>query len=200
MVLLVGLGNPGPQYAKNRHNIGFMAIDEIARRYGFGPWRQRFHGLTAEGRLNGRRAFALKPETYMNDSGRAVVAATRYYRLEPPDVIVLYDEIDLEAGKVRCKQGGGSAGHNGLRSIDSHLGRNYVRVRFGIGHPGDRDRVSGHVLGDFSKADMVWVDNVIDAVADAIPALAMGDMAGFTNDVALKLKPPKASKGAGKAS
>ena len=189
MVLLVGLGNPGPQYAKNRHNIGFMAVDEIVQRYGFGPWRRRFHGQTSEGLLGGRRTFALKPETYMNESGRSVAAAARYYRLEPEDVIVLYDEIDLEAGKVRCKQGGGNAGHNGLRSIDSHLGRNYVRVRLGIGHPGDRDRVSSHVLGDFSKSDLVWVEKVIEAVSDALPALCNRDMAGFSNKVALALNP-----------
>lgn len=127
----------------------------------------------------------------MNESGRAVTAAMRYYRLEPEDVIVLYDEIDLDAGKVRCKQGGGNAGHNGLRSLDSHIGRNYVRVRLGIGHPGDRDRVSGHVLGNFSKADMIWVTDVIDAVSDAIPALAIGDVSSFSNQVALHLKPSK---------
>jgi len=188
MVLLVGLGNPGPQHAKNRHNIGFMAIEAAVSRYGFGPWRGRFHGQVSEGQLNGRRAFALKPETYMNESGRAVAAATRYYRLEPEDVIVLYDEIDLDAGKVRCKQGGGNAGHNGLRSIDSHIGRNYVRVRLGVGHPGEPERVSGHVLGNFSRADMPWVEDMIDAVVDALPVLALGDIAGFTNDLALGLK------------
>ena len=191
MVLLVGLGNPGQDYAKNRHNIGFMAVDEIVERHGFGPWRRRFQGQAADGRLSGKRAFALKPETYMNESGRAVTAAMRYYRLEPEDVIVLYDEIDLEAGKVRCKQGGGNAGHNGLRSLDSHIGRNYVRVRLGIGHPGDRDRVSSHVLGNFSKADMKWVTDVIDAVSDAIPALAIGDIPGFSNQVAQQLSPPR---------
>lgn len=197
MVLLVGLGNPGQDYAKNRHNIGFMAVDEIARRYGFGPWRRRFQGQAADGRLSGKRAFALKPETYMNESGRAVTQAMRYYRLEPEDVIVLYDEIDLDAGKVRCKQGGGNAGHNGLRSLDSHIGRNYVRVRLGIGHPGDRDRVSSHVLGNFSKADMVWVTDVIDAVSDAIPALAIGDIPGFSNQVAQRLSPRKSDANSG---
>ena len=191
MVLLVGLGNPGQDYARNRHNIGFMAVDEIAQRHGFGPWRHRFQGQAADGRLSGKRASALKPETYMNDSGRSVVAAMRYYRLEVEDVIVLYDEIDLDAGKVRCKQGGGNAGHNGLRSLDSHIGRNYVRVRLGIGHPGDRDRVSGHVLGNFSKADMIWVTDVIDAVSDAIPTLAVSDAPGFSNQVALRLAPAK---------
>jgi peptidyl-tRNA hydrolase, PTH1 family len=199
MVLLVGLGNPGQDYAKNRHNIGFMAVDEIAQRHGFGPWRRRFQGQAADGRLSGKRAFALKPETYMNESGRAVVAAMRYYRLEAEDVIVLYDEIDLDAGKVRCKQGGGNAGHNGLRSLDSHIGRNYVRVRLGIGHPGDRDRVSGHVLGNFSKADMIWVTDVIDAVSEAIPALAVGDVPGFSNQVALKLTPAKSGAKPGTA-
>lgn len=197
MVLLVGLGNPGQDYAKNRHNIGFMAVDEIARRYGFGPWRRRFQGQAADGRLSGKRAFALKPETYMNESGRAVTQAMRYYRLEPEDVIVLYDEIDLDAGKVRCKQGGGNAGHNGLRSLDSHIGRNYVRVRLGIGHPGDRHRVSSHVLGNFSKADMVWVTDVIDAVSDAIPALAIGDIPGFSNQVAQRLSPRKSDANSG---
>jgi len=199
MVLLVGLGNPGQDYAKNRHNIGFMAVDEIARRYSFGPWRRRFQGQTADGRLSGKRAFALKPETYMNESGRAVTQAMRYYRLEPEDVIVLYDEIDLDAGKVRCKQGGGNAGHNGLRSLDSHIGRNYVRVRLGIGHPGDRDRVSSHVLGNFSNADMVWVTNVIDAVSDAVPALAIGDIPGFSNQVAQRLSPAKSGPKPGAA-
>ena len=199
MVLLVGLGNPGQDYAKNRHNIGFMAVDEIARRYSFGPWRRRFQGQAADGRLSGKRAFALKPETYMNESGRAVTQAMRYYRLEPEDVIVLYDEIDLDAGKVRCKQGGGNAGHNGLRSLDSHIGRNYVRVRLGIGHPGDRDRVSSHVLGNFSNADMVWVTDVIDAVSDAVPALAIGDIPGFSNQVAQRLSPAKSGPKPGAA-
>jgi PTH1 family peptidyl-tRNA hydrolase len=199
MVLLVGLGNPGQDYAKNRHNIGFMAVDEIARRYSFGPWRRRFQGQAADGRLSGKRAFALKPETYMNESGRAVTQAMRYYRLEPEDVIVLYDEIDLDAGKVRCKQGGGNAGHNGLRSLDSHIGRNYVRVRLGIGHPGDRDRVSSHVLGNFSNADMMWVTNVIDAVSDAVPALAIGDIPGFSNQVAQRLSPAKSGPKPGAA-
>jgi PTH1 family peptidyl-tRNA hydrolase len=199
MVLLVGLGNPGQDYAKNRHNIGFMAVDEIARRYSFGPWRRRFQGQAADGRLSGKRAFAFKPETYMNESGRAVTQAMRYYRLEPEDVIVLYDEIDLDAGKVRCKQGGGNAGHNGLRSLDSHIGRNYVRVRLGIGHPGDRDRVSSHVLGNFSNADMVWVTNVIDAVSDAVPALAIGDIPGFSNQVAQRLSPAKSGPKPGAA-
>ena len=199
MVLLVGLGNPGQEYAKNRHNIGFMAVGEIAQRHGFGPWRHRFHGQATDGRLSGKRASALKPETYMNDSGRSVVAAMRYYRLEVEDVIVLYDEIDLDAGKVRCKQGGGNAGHNGLRSLDSHIGRNYVRVRLGIGHPGDRDRVSGHVLGNFSKADMIWVTDVIDAVSDAIPTLAVRDAPGFSNKVALRLAPAKSGAKPGDA-
>jgi PTH1 family peptidyl-tRNA hydrolase len=199
MVLLVGLGNPGQDYAKNRHNIGFMAVEEIAQRHGFGPWRRRFQGQAADGRLSDKRAYALKPETYMNESGRAVAAAMRYYRLEAEDVIVLYDEIDLDAGKVRCKQGGGNAGHNGLRSLDSHIGRDYVRVRLGIGHPGDRDRVSGHVLGNFSKADMIWVTDVIDAVSDAIPALVAGDVPGFSNQVALKLSPAKSGAKPGTA-
>lgn len=191
MVLLVGLGNPGPGYARNRHNIGYMAVDEVARRYGFGGWRGRFHGQTAEGVMAGRRAFALKPETYMNESGRSVGSAVRYYRLEPEDVIVLHDELDLVSGKVRCKQGGGNAGHNGLRSIDAHIGRNYKRVRFGIGHPGERGRVTGHVLSDFAKADEAWVAKTIEAVAMALPLLVVGDAPGFMNKVALELAPAK---------
>ena len=185
MLLLVGLGNPGAGHAHNRHNIGYMAIEEIARRHGFGAWRRRLHGLTCEGRLAGRRTIALKPTTYMNLSGQSVGAALRYYRLDPGDVIVLHDEIDLAPARVRTKQGGGNAGHNGLRSLDAHIGRNYRRVRFGVGHPGDAHAVASYVLRDFAKDDAAWVENVVDAVAAEIATLAIGDVAGFMNKVSL---------------
>ena len=185
MLLVVGLGNPGAGHANNRHNIGYMAIEEIARRHGFGPWRRRFYGLTCEGRFGGRRVTALKPMTYMNLSGQSVGAAMRYYRLDPGEVIVLHDEIDLSPGRVRTKQGGGNAGHNGLHSLDSHIGRNYRRVRFGVGHPGDANAVPNYVLRDFAKADTPWIDAVVDAVATEIGALAAGDTAGFMNRVSL---------------
>jgi PTH1 family peptidyl-tRNA hydrolase len=186
MYLLVGLGNPGSEYENNRHNIGFMALDEIVRRHSFGGWRRRFHGSVSEGQIGGRRAIALKPDTFMNRSGQAVAAATRYYRLEVEDIIVLHDDLDLEPGKIRVKQGGGSAGHNGLRSIDTHVGKNYRRVRFGIGHPGERDQVENYVLKDVPKAESEMLENNIMAIADHIAALALGDVASFTNDVALQ--------------
>ena len=153
MLLLVGLGNPGPKYADNRHNIGFMAVDEIVRRHGFGAWRARFHGLAADGVLDGQKVLALKPTTFMNHSGRAVGEAMRFFKLEPAAVTVIHDEIDLAFGKVRVKRGGGHAGHNGLRDIDAHIGADFWRVRVGIGHPGDKELVHGHVLSDFAKAD-----------------------------------------------
>ena len=191
MLLLVGLGNPGPGHAKNRHNIGYMAADEIVRRYSFGPWRRRFHGSVSEGRLAGRRAIVLKPETYMNHSGQSVAAALRYYRIEPEKTIVIHDELDLPPGKVRVKQGGGNAGHNGLRSIDAHVGRDYRRVRIGVGHPGVRDVVADYLLHDFNKSDKAWVDETTDAIADAIEVLAIGDLPGFMNKVSLATQPPK---------
>ena len=197
MLLLVGLGNPGAGHAHNRHNIGYRAIEEIARRHGFGAWRRRHHSLACEGRLGNLRTVALKPTTYMNLSGQSVGAALRYYRLDPGDVIVLHDEIDLAPARVRTKQGGGNAGHNGLRSLDAHIGRNYRRVRFGVGHPGNPDAVANYVLRDFAKADAGWVDGVVKAVAAEIGALAIGDTAGFMNKVslataALRADPPDA--------
>ena len=202
MRLLVGLGNPGRDYANNRHNIGFMALDEIARRYGFGPWRRRFQGQLAEGRIAGERVLALKPETYMNESGRAVGEAARFFKLEPAEIVVIYDEIDLVPGKVRVKQGGGAGGHNGIRSIDAHLGRlsgpggggggpDYWRVRLGVGHPGDKGRVKGHVLKDFAKSDAAWVETLLDAVARELPRLIEGDDGGFMSRVAFLTQPPK---------
>jgi peptidyl-tRNA hydrolase, PTH1 family len=190
-VLLAGLGNPGPKYAGNRHNIGFMAVDAIVRRYGFADFRARFHGEIAAGRIGGREALALKPGTFMNESGRSVAAAARFYKIAPDDLFVFHDELDLAAGKVRVKRGGGSAGHNGLRSIDAHLGSDYWRVRLGIGHPGDKRRVLGHVLDDFDEADRQWLDPVLRAVAEHTPLLVAGDAAAFASNVALALAPPR---------
>ena len=210
MRLLVGLGNPGRDYANNRHNIGFMALDEIVRRYGFDAWRRRFQGQAAEGRIAGRKVMALKPETYMNESGRAVGEAARFYKLAPEQIIVIYDEIDLVPGKVRVKQGGGAGGHNGIRSIDAHLGRlagpgksgggpDYWRVRLGVGHPGDKGRVKGHVLRDFAKSDAKWVETLLDAVAAELPRLIEDDDGGFMSRVAFLTQPPKPPKAEEKA-
>lgn len=189
-LLAVGLGNPGAAYAGNRHNIGFMAVDAIADRYGWGPFRRRFQGEMAEGSLGGRRVLLLKPTTYMNESGQAVSAAVRFFKIDVADVLVFHDELDLAAGKLRVKRGGGHAGHNGIRSIAAHLGPAFRRVRLGIGHPGDKDRVTGHVLKDFAKSDVAWVDPLLDAVAEHFPLLARGDDAGFMSKVALTLNPP----------
>ncbi len=191
MHLLVGLGNPGAKYARNRHNIGFMALDAIVRRHGFGPWRKRFEGLCAEGTLAGIKVLALKPETFMNHSGRAVGAAVRFFKLEPGDVTVIHDEIDLAPEKVRFKVGGGHAGHNGIRDIAAQIGPDFARVRIGVGHPGLKDRVHSHVLDDFSKAETAWVEPLIEAIAEAAPRLAAGDGPGFTNRLAMILAPQK---------
>lgn len=190
ILLAVGLGNPGPKYAANRHNIGFMAVDAIARRHGFGPFRARFQGEIAEGTAGGRRVLILKPLTYMNESGRAVAAAARFYKIPPGDIVVFHDELDLAAGKVRVKDGGGHAGHNGLRSMHAHLGPGFRRVRLGIGHPGDKQQVIGHVLKDFGKADAAWLDPLLDAIAEQFPALAAGDASTFMSKVALAVNPP----------
>ncbi|MDT8343817.1 MAG: aminoacyl-tRNA hydrolase [Thermohalobaculum sp.] len=190
MKLFVGLGNPGAQYAGNRHNIGFMAVDAIAAAHGFGPWRARFQGEVAEGRLGAGKVVLLKPMTFMNVSGQAVGEAMRYLKLEPADVVVFHDELDLAPAKCRVKTGGGHAGHNGLRSIHQHVGEAYVRVRLGIGHPGHKDRVAAYVLHDFAKADAAWLDDLMRGIADGAPKLADGDLAGFQNAVALRLQPP----------
>ena len=190
MLLLVGLGNPGREHARNRHNIGFMALEAIAVRYEFGRARRRFHGAVREGLLGGKRTLALWPDTYVNRSGQAVGAAAHYYRLEPGSVIVLHDELDLAPGKVRVKRGGGTAGHNGLRDIDSRFASDFRRVRIGIGHPGHRDDVMRYVLNDFAKAEATWLKPVIEAVADAAPLLAVGDDPGFMTKVALIVNPP----------
>jgi len=186
MLLWAGLGNPEPGMARHRHNIGFMAIDVIAIRHAFSPWRNRFKGLVAEGSLGGERILALKPMTYMNDSGESVQAAAAFYKLEPDALTAFHDELDLAPGKVRVKHGGGTAGHNGLRSIERMLGTpEFWRVRLGIGHPGVKERVLGHVLGDFAKADRDWLLPVLDAVAEAAPLLAGGKPEEFMSKVAL---------------
>ena len=180
MLLWVGLGNPEPGMARNRHNIGFMAIDTIAIRYGFAPWRQRFKGLVAEGSIAGEKILALKPQTYMNDSGASVQPAAAFYKLPTEAITAFHDELDLVPGKVRVKRGGGAAGHNGLRSMDRMLGtQEYWRVRLGIGHPGHKERVLGHVLGDFVKEDRDWLLPLLDAVAEAAPLLAAGQAGGI---------------------
>jgi PTH1 family peptidyl-tRNA hydrolase len=184
--LWVGLGNPEPGMLRQRHNIGFMALDTIAHRHGFSPWRQRFKGVVAEGTIGGTKVLALKPLTYMNASGESVQAASAFYKLAPDTITAFHDELDLAPGKVRVKKGGGAAGHNGLRSMDRHLGTpEYWRVRLGIGHPGDKARVTGHVLGDFAKVDQQWLADLLDAVADAAPLLAAGKPEDFMTRVAL---------------
>lgn len=186
MWLFAGLGNPGGEYEGHRHNIGFMAADAIAAKHGFTAWRSKYQAQMAEGALGGGKAILLKPQTYMNNSGQSVAAAARFYKIPPARVIVFHDELDLAAGKVKVKQGGGNAGHNGLRSIDAHLGTpDYCRVRLGIGHPGDKDRVHNYVLGDFSKADKKWLEPLLAAVAEHAPLL-MGDAAGFMSKVAIE--------------
>jgi PTH1 family peptidyl-tRNA hydrolase len=188
MLLIVGLGNPGARYAGNRHNIGFMAVEAIARRHGQGAWRRRFQGVAAEGLLAGARALFLLPGTYMNDSGRAVSEATHFYKLGVPDVVVFHDEIDLAPGKVRVKTGGGVAGHNGLRSISAHVGNDYRRVRIGVGHPGTKDLVHPYVLSDFAKDERQWVDALCDIIAENAPLLAKGEDASFQNKVHLAMQ------------
>lgn len=190
MQLFVGLGNPGAKYADNRHNIGFMAVDAVAAANPFGPWRSRFRAEVAEGRLGGDKVLLIKPQTFMNLSGQAVGEAMRYLKLAPGDIWVFHDELDLAPGKLRVKQGGGHAGHNGLRSLHQHIGPEYNRVRMGIGHPGHKDLVSAYVLHDFAKADRDWLEPLLDAVGREAGRLASGDPAGFMNAVALALRPP----------
>ena len=191
MLLVVGLGNPGPGYAGSRHNIGFMAADFIVRRHGFTRFRNKFHGEIAEGSLAGRRVLVLKPLTYMNDSGRSVLSAATFHKVHPEDIVVLHDEIDLAAGKVRIKEGGGHAGHNGLRSIHAHIGPDFRRVRLGVGHPGDKDRVKSHVLRSFAKTDEEWLEKLLNAIADNFPLLVQDDNSSFMSKVALALNPPR---------
>ncbi len=191
MKLLVGLGNPGPEYANNRHNVGFLALDAIARRWQFGPWKKRLGGLTAEGDVLGHRTVALKPLTYMNESGRSVGEASRFLKIVPGSIVVVHDELDLPPAKIRTKSGGGNGGHNGLRSIDAHLGtKDYRRLRIGIGHPGDKALVSDYVLHDFGKGDRLWVEPLLDAIAESASLLLDGNDAGFMNKVARLSAPP----------
>jgi PTH1 family peptidyl-tRNA hydrolase len=190
MRLIVGLGNPGSRYERNRHNIGFMAVDAIVRRHSFPPFRPRFKGEFAEGTIAGEKVMLLKPQTFMNDSGEAVGAAARFYKLEPSEVAVIYDELDLAESKVRVKRGGGSAGHNGIRSIDALFGNDYWRVRIGIGHPGVKELVLAYVLQNFPMEEMEWVRPVLEAVAEAAPLLVAEDASGFMTKVAL-LTPPR---------
>jgi PTH1 family peptidyl-tRNA hydrolase len=198
MKLFVGLGNPGAKYAGNRHNIGFMALDRIASDHGFSPWKRAFQGLACEGRLGADKVVLLKPETFMNLSGQSVQAAVAFYKLQLADVTVFHDELDLAPGKCRVKQGGGHAGHNGLRSIHAHLGDAYGRVRLGIGHPGHKDAVANYVLHDFAKADQEWLDDLLRGLSDGAAALADGDAARFMNAVALRTAPPRSSTSAEK--
>lgn len=188
MLLFAGLGNPGTKYASNRHNVGFMAADAIARRHDFSPWSKKFQGQIAEGKLGGEKVILLKPQTFMNLSGQSVGEALRFYKLTPSDLTVFYDELDLAAGKVRVKIGGGAGGHNGIRSIDQHISKEYRRVRIGIGHPGVKELVHNHVLGDFAKADGEWLDALLDAIADSADLVAKGDDSGFMNRVTLALR------------
>ncbi|MDM7458179.1 MAG: aminoacyl-tRNA hydrolase [Paracoccus sp. (in: a-proteobacteria)] len=193
MKLIVGLGNPGMKYARNRHNIGFMAVDRIAEDQGLGPWKPRFQGVTAEGRIGTTRLVLLKPHTFMNLSGQSVGEAMRYLKLNPQDVVIMHDELDLAPGKCRIKQGGGHAGHNGLRSIHQHIGPDYGRVRLGIGHPGDKTRVAQYVLSDFAKADDDWLDDLLRGISDGIGALVLGDGGRFQNAVAARTAPARNS-------
>ena len=188
MRLFVGLGNPGTKYQGNRHNIGFMVVDQIARRHGFAPWRRRFQGETSEGTLDRERVVLLKPATYMNESGNAVQEAANFFKLGESDVAVFHDEIELPPAKVRVKVGGGIAGHNGLRSISAHIGNEYRRVRLGIGHPGVKELVHSHVLSDFAKSDRAWVEALCQAVADNAGLLATGHDASFANKVHLTMQ------------
>jgi PTH1 family peptidyl-tRNA hydrolase len=188
MLLFAGLGNPGAKYANNRHNVGFMAADAIARRHSFAPWSKKFQAEIAEGKIGGEKVLLIKPQTFMNLSGQSVGEAMRFYKVEPSAVTVFYDEIELPAGKVRVKVGGGSAGHNGIRSLDQHIGKHYRRVRIGVGHPGVKEMVHGHVLGDFAKSDREWLEVLLDAIAGNAELVAKGDENGFMNKITLALR------------
>jgi peptidyl-tRNA hydrolase, PTH1 family len=203
MQLIVGLGNPGDEYRRNRHNIGFLAVDAIARRHGFPPFRTKFHGFVTDGTIDGERVLLLKPQTFMNRSGDSVAAAVQFYKLSAEDVTVFHDELDLAPGKARIKRGGSNGGHNGLRSIDPQIGANYRRVRLGIGHPGHKTRVNAHVLSDFHKIDYAWLEPLLDAIGDNAGLLVTGDEGSFMNKLALATQAPgeaepKPEKPAGK--
>lgn len=194
MKVFVGLGNPGSQYERNRHNVGFMALERIADVHRFSPWKKRFQALTSDGSIGDERVLLIKPQTYMNESGQAVGEALRFLKVPVSDLYVFHDELDLAPGKLKVKLGGGNAGHNGLRSISAHVGNEYVRVRIGIGHPGARELVSGYVLHDFAKADSDWLEPMLDAMAKAAGRLCGGDSERFQTDVARALQPPKPTK------
>jgi peptidyl-tRNA hydrolase, PTH1 family len=187
MLLLVGLGNPGARYVGNRHNVGFMVLQEIAKRHGIAPWRRRFQGLVCEGPIGGERVLLLLPGTFMNESGRAVAEAVQFYKLTSGDVTAFHDEIELPAGKVRVKVGGGIAGHNGLRSISDHIGNDYRRVRIGVDHPGHKDLVENYVLSDFAKSEQPWVEALTGVLADNVDLLLRGEDASFQNKVHLAM-------------
>ena len=195
MKVFVGLGNPGAQYERNRHNVGFMALDRIADVHRFSPWKKRFQALTSDGTIGDARVLLIKPQTYMNESGQAVGEALRFLKAPVADLYVFHDELDLAPGKLKVKLGGGNAGHNGLRSISAHVGNEYARVRIGIGHPGVKELVAGYVLHDFAKADADWLEPMLDAMAKAAGRLAEGDSERFQTDVARALQPPKDKKG-----
>ena len=188
MLLFVGLGNPGPKHASNRHNIGFMAVQAIARRHNLSPWRRRFQGVAVEGNIANERTLLLLPGTYMNESGRAVVEAMHFYKLDPAGIAVFNDEVDLQPAKVRVKVGGSDAGHNGLRSISAHLGNDYKRVRIGIGKPDVKELVPSHVLGDFAKSEWAWVEALCDVIADNAPLLIEGKDSTFQNKIHLAME------------
>jgi PTH1 family peptidyl-tRNA hydrolase len=190
MRLIVGLGNPGARYQRNRHNIGFMAVDEIVRRHRFSPYRAKYQGEIAEGEIDGERVFALKPQTFMNLSGDSVGAAARFYKIAPHEIAVFHDEIDLAPGKLKVKQGGGAAGHNGLRSIDAIVGQDYWRVRIGVGHPGVKELVQAYVLQNFAAEEAQWIEPLLKALAEAAPLLVANNVQGYMTKVALLLRPP----------
>ena len=195
MKLLIGLGNPGARYHRNRHNVGFMAVDAIAEVHDAGPWRRRFQGEAAEAHIGSGKVLLLKPQTFMNESGRAAGEAARFFKLTPADIVVFHDELDLAPGKVKVRQGGGHAGHNGIKSIIQHCGADFWRVRLGIGHPGDKRQVTNYVLSEFAKDEWAQVDDVCRAVGDEIPRLVQGDAEGFMSRVAQKAPPRKAANG-----
>jgi len=187
MFLIVGLGNPGDRYHNNRHNIGFIAADHIADSYGFSAPRTRFQGITREGTIAGEKCLILKPQTFMNKSGQSVGEAARFYKLEPDQILVIYDEMDLAPGKIRMKLGGGHGGHNGIRDIHAHISPHYIRMRIGVGHPGSKEKVTSHVLSNFSKEDKNWLDPLLKAISDELPWVIKGEEARFTTAVALAL-------------
>ena len=201
MMFIVGLGNPGGQYSGNRHNIGFMAVDAIHDEHGFGTWSKKHSALVSEGRLGSEKVLLIKPQTFMNESGKAVGDALRFYKAEPSQLVVLHDELDLPPGKVRIKTGGGNGGHNGLRSIDAHVGKDYRRIRLGIGHPGHKDRVSGYVLSDFAKADRDWLDPLIESIARNADLIAKDEDAMLMNRLSIQTdsNEPPGAKGSDKA-